>query len=549
MGATSVRRASLPLAGRERERGGIERLLAKAVAGESGTLVVRGEAGIGKTALLEYAAEGAGEMVVLRAAAVEAESDLAFAGLYGLLRPILRFLPELPGRQAEALQGALGLGPSTGTERLLVGAALLSLLATAAEDCPVLCLVDDAQWLDPPSADALVFAARRLRAERVAILFGAREGEQRRFEGTALPELVLTGLDDASAAALLAHGAANAVPAVRARLLAEAQGNPLALLELPLALSDAQLAGRAPISEAALPLTPRLESLFRRRIERLPEATQMALLVAAADNAGDLPMVIRAAACMRLPSEALDAAEQEDLIRTDGGAIGFRHPLVRSAVYDRATVSQRQRVHAALASALSGEEHTDRRVWHQAMATVDGDEEVAAALEASARRAQLRAGHASAATAFQRAAELTVDESRRAPRLASAAQAAWDAGQPDRALELIGRALPSADQRLRARLLSLRGVIESRCGNMRDAVTTLLEGADISPDPSLTLEMLHEAAEAATDTGDLPAAIEINTRAATLPAPTDRARFSQIAMAGFAQLFSGEDQGARESFE
>ena len=222
---------------------------------------------------------------------------------------------------------------------------------------------------------------------------------------------------------------------------------------------------------------------------------------------------------------------------------------MRSAVYDRATVSHRQRVHAALASALSREEHTDRRVWHQAAATVTGDEEVAAALEASARRAQLRAGHASAATAFQRAAELTVDESRLAPRLALAAHAAWDAGQPERALELIARALPSADQSLRSRLLHLRGVIESRCGNMRDAVATLLEGAEISADPSLTLEMLHQAAVAATDTGNLPAAIQINARAATLPAPTKRARFSQVAMTGFAQLFAGQNEAARESFE
>ena len=548
MGPTGLIRASTALVGRERECAEIERLLENAVAGESGTLVVRGEAGIGKTALLEYAAERAGEMLVLRATGVEAESDLAFAGVYGLVRPILEFLPQLPERQSDAFRGALGLGPSTGGERFLVAAALLSLVAAAADERSVLCLVDDAQLLDAPSVDALVFAARRLRAERVAILFAAREDEQRRFEAPAIPELAVIGLDDVSAAALLAYRAAEAAPAVRARLLAEARGNPLALLELPAALSDAQLAGQAPLSEA-MPLTPRLQSLFRQRIERLPEPTQTALLIAAADNAGDLRAVLRAAADLRLPAEALDAAEHEDLIRTTGGAIAFRHPLVRSAVYDRAALSNRQGVHAALARALSGEEHADRRVWHQAMATVTGDEEVAAALEASARRAQLRAGHASAATAFERAAELTVDESRRAPRLASAAQAAWDAGQPDRALELVARALPSADQSLRSRLLHLRGVIESRCGNMRDAVATLVEGAGLSSDPALTLEMLQEAGYAATNTGDLPTAVQLMARAATLPAPTKRARFSQVAMAGFAQLFSGENQAARGSFE
>ena len=548
MASTGVMPALADLVGRERECAAIDAVVDQALDGRGGALVVRGEAGIGKTALLEHAAERADGMVVLRTTGVEAESDLAFAGLYGLVRPILRFLPELPEPQSQALQGALGLGPSTSAERFLIAAALLSLLAAAAEDRPVLCVVDDAQWLDAPSADALAFAARRLYAERAAILFAARDGEQQRFEAPALRELVVIGLDDASAAALLAKRAAEAVPAVRARLVAEAQGNPLALLELPVALSDGQLAGHAPMSEA-IPLTPRLQSLFRQRIERLPEQTQTALLIAAADNAGDLPTVLRAAADMRLPTEAFDPAEHEVLIRIAEGAIAFRHPLVRSAVYDRATVSHRQQVHTALASSLSGEEHTDRRVWHQAMATATGDEEVAAALEASARRAQLRAGHASAATAFQRAAELTVDESRFAPRLASAAHAAWDAGQPDRALELIARALRLSDKDLRPRLLHLRGAIESRCGNMRDAVATLLEGAEISSDPSLTLEMLHEAAEAATDTGDLATAAELDARAVALPAPTKRAQFSQAAMTGFAQLFSGENQAAREFFE
>jgi DNA-binding CsgD family transcriptional regulator/tetratricopeptide (TPR) repeat protein len=548
MASTGVMPALADLVGRERECAAIDAVVDQALDGHGGAVVVRGDAGIGKTALLEHGVERADGLLVLRTIGVEAESDLAFAGLYGLVRPILRFLPELPEPQSQALQGALGLGPSTSAERFLIGAALLSLLAAAAEERPVLCVVDDAQWLDAPSADAVVFAARRLYAERVAILFAARDGEQQPFEAPALRELVVVGVDDAAAAALLAQRAAEAVPAVRARLLAEAQGNALALLELPAALSDGQLAGHAPLPEA-IPLTPRLQSLFRQRIERLPAPTQMVLLIAAADNAGDLPTVLRAAADMRLPTEALDPAEREGLIRTAGGAIEFRHPLVRSAVYDVATVSQRQRVHAALASALTGEEHTDRRVWHQATAAATGDEEVAAALEASARRAQLRGGHASAATAFQRAAELTVDESRLAPRLASAANAAWDAGQPDRALELVGRALQLSDKGLRSRLLHLRGVIESRCGNMRDAVATLLEGAETSSDPSLTLEMLHEAAEAATDTGDLPAAAQLNARAATLPAPTRRAQFSQAAMTGFARLFSGEKHAARGAFE
>src|SRR5262249_35541671 len=213
--------------------------------------------------------------------------------------------------------------------------------------------------------------------------------------------------------------------------------------------------------------------VFRQQISRLPPETQAALLIAAADNTGDAPAVLRAAAGLRLPADTLDPAEKAALIRITGTTITFRHPLVRSALYQPATLSQRQRVHAALAGALTGEENTDRRVWHQALATLTGDEEVAAALEASARRAQLRAGHASAATAFVRAAELSVDESRRTRRIAAAAQAAWDAGQPDRARDAIARALPAAAGELKARLLQLSGVIEARTGSCLDCWTRL----------------------------------------------------------------------------
>src|SRR6516162_7675242 len=267
---------------------------------------------------------------------------------------------------------------------------------------------------------------------------------------------MLTGLADLPAAMVLAGRARRAAPGVRDRLLAEAAGNPLALMELAGGLSDEQLQGLAPLPDA-IPLTPRLESVFRQRISRLPPASQAALLIAAADNTGDAPAVLRAAAGLRLPADALDPAEKAALIRITGTTITFRHPLVRSALYQPATLNERQRVHAALAAALAGEENTDRRVWHQAMATLTGDEEVAAALEASARRAQLRAGHASAATAFLRAAELSTDDARRVQRLAAAAQAAWDAGQPDRARDITERALPLADGQTRAPLLQLRG--------------------------------------------------------------------------------------------
>lgn len=277
---------------------------------------------------------------------------------------------------------------------------MIGLLAAAAETQPVLCLVDDAQWVDRPSAEALVFAARRLGAEQLAILFGARESEER-FEAAGLPELILSGLEPRSAAAVLQARAAGAVPSVRERLLAEAAGNPLALLELPGALSGAQLEGRVPLPDA-ISLTPRLEEAFRQRAARLPQEAQTALLIVAADTSGDIPAVLRAAAELGLAPDALDPAESAALVRVTGRAIAFRHPLIRSALYQGATLSQRQQVHRALAGALQGEEHADRRVWHQAMAALADDEEVAAALEASARRAQLRAGRSWRPTACWR---------------------------------------------------------------------------------------------------------------------------------------------------
>jgi DNA-binding CsgD family transcriptional regulator len=533
------------LVGRERECAVIDRLLEDACGGVSGALVVRGEAGIGKSALLEYAVrQAAPGMMILRAAGVEAEADLAFAGLHGLLRPIVARLGELPETQSRALAGALGLGPSPHSDRLLISAAVLSLLAAAAEDRPVLCVVDDAQWVDQPSADALVFTARRLQAEQLALLFGVREGESRRFEAAGVGELPLSGLNPPSAAAVLADRTGNATPAVRERLLAEADGNPLALLELPAGLSQAQLEGRVALPEA-IPLSPRLEGVFRQRAGRLPDAAQAALLVSAADTTGDVSAVLRALAGLGLPPDALDPAEEAALIRITERTIAFRHPLVRSALYQGATLSQRRRVHAALAAAFTGEEHADRRVWHQAMATLSGDEEVAAALEASARRAQLRAGHSSAATAFLRAAELSTDQSRRTRRIAAAAQAAWDAGQAGRARDAIARALPLATGELRAHLLHVNGVIESRTGSLQEGWSRLVEGGEATSEVSLKLEMLLEAAEAATMAGDLARAMEIVRGSAQISPVSARDRLISTIFRGYLQEYAGEHEQAQ----
>lgn len=251
---------------------------------------------------------------------------------------------------------------------------------------------------------------------------------------------------------------------------------------------------------------------------------------------------------LQLPADVLAPAERTGLIHIANRTIVFRHPLVRSALYQGATLSQRQAAHASLAGALTGEEHADRRVWHQAMATLTGDEEVAAALEASARRAQLRAAHASAATAFLRAAELSTDEARRIRRIAAAAQAAWDAGQPDHARDAIGLVLPAASGEVRARLLHLSGVIEARTGNLRDACTILLEGADMTGDPSLELEMLLDAAEAITFAGDLAKVVPLGEKASRVPAASERDRFLQAVLSGFARFYAGQHDEAERLF-
>jgi DNA-binding CsgD family transcriptional regulator len=478
-------------------------------------------------------------MTVLRAAGVEVESDLAFAGLHILVRPIVDKLPELPGPQRAALAAALGLGPGEGSDRFLVSAALLSLLAAAAEDGPILCLVDDAQWLDVPSAEALVFAARRLGAEGIVLLFAAREGEGRDFQAPGLDEFAIAELDQKSAVVLLDRAAHEAAPPVRERLLAEAAGNPLALLELPAELSGGQLAGRGELPDA-IPLSSRLQAAFRHRIERLPKPTQAALLIAAVEDEGELAVVLRAASELQLPQDALDPAEEAGLIETDDLTLRFRHPLVRSAAYGPATLSQRRQAHSALANAFPGGKRADAALWHRAMSTLTADEEIAAGLEESARRSELRGGHASAATAFDRAAQLSDDASSRGRRLAAAAEAAWEAGQVDRARDLVHQALPLVDQPQHAPLLYLRGVIEGRGGKFEEALATFSEGIGETDDVSLALEMLREAADSAMFAGDVDQMIELGERAGKFAPVTEIDRFIVASLSGLAAELSGD---------
>jgi DNA-binding CsgD family transcriptional regulator len=535
------------LYGRDAVCAQLRELLAGARGGESGTLVIRGDAGVGKSALLNFAAEEASGMQVLQIRATEAEVDLAFAGLFALLRPILSKLSRLSGPQGRALAGALGLSEGRSPDRFLVSAGALGLLAAAAEETPVCCLVDDAQWLDQPSAEALVFVARRLRADAVALLFAASHWGGRHFDAADIPEINLEGVDRQSAARILDGTGRKVAPYVRERLLAEAAGNPLALRELPAGLNEDERAGRTPFPEQ-IALTPRLRTLFERRIQRLPAHTREALLVCALDGTGDTGVVLHAAAQLALSADSLGPAETDGLLRVAAGAITFAHPLVRAAVIDAAPLAQRQRVHTAFAQTLTAAEHVDRRVWHQAIAAVSGDDAVADALEESALRAQERGGHSTAAIAFQRAAELTQDKTRHGRRLASAADAAWNAGQADRARVLVERALRSGQNaELRPQLLHLLGLIERAEGRYRDAGETLLAAARESSDPSRTLEISVDVVYSAIG-ADFPDELvtALGHQAGALPTLTPTDEFNKRVVLWLGRQFAGEFDAARE---
>src|SRR4051794_10636594 len=377
--------AEIPmLRGRRDERAVLDGLLEDSRAGGSGVLVLRGEAGIGKTALLEHAIESASSFALLRALGVESEMELPFAALHQLCAPVHDFIDRLPAPQRAALEIIFGMSAGAAPDRILVALATLNLVSETAHERPLLCVIDDAQWLDRSSAQVLGFVARRLLAEPVALLFAARETTGA-FAG--LPELLIDGLDDAESRKLLA----SVIPGrlddrVADQLVAEARGNPLALLELPRGLSPAQLAGGFGLP-GALSLQGRIEQSFLRRLEALPENTQRVLLAAAAEPLGDPALLTRVAERLGIAGAVREPVESAGLIEIDG-RVRFRHPLVRSAVYRAASAEQRRRVHRALAEATDAETDPDRRAWHLAEATAGPDEDVAAELERAAARAQ-----------------------------------------------------------------------------------------------------------------------------------------------------------------
>jgi DNA-binding CsgD family transcriptional regulator len=461
---------------RRGERAAVDRVLDRARAGSSAVLVVRGEPGIGKTALLGYAAGRGLGFRVVRAWGVESEMELAFAGLHQLCGPMLGRLDQLPGPQRDALAVAFGMREGQAPDRFLVGLAVLSLLAATAEDQPLACLVDDAQWLDRASVQCLAFAARRLLAEPVALIVAVREpGDDHELAG--LPGLTVTTLGHDDARALLATAIGGRLDARVADLIvAETRGNPLALLELPRGLAPAELAGGFGLPGAA-PLTGRIEDSFARQLDALPDQTRRLLLLAAADPSGDRPLVWRAAGRLGIPAQAGAPAVEAGLVEF-GTRVRFRHPLVRSAAYRSASFSERRQMHAALAEATDPIADPDRRAWHRAQAAAGPDEEVAAELECSAGRAQARGGLAAAAAFLERSVLLTADPARHADRALAAAQASLQAGAFGKALDLLATAEAGPlDELQSARLDLLRGQIAFASGPGADAPALLLKAA------------------------------------------------------------------------
>jgi DNA-binding CsgD family transcriptional regulator len=502
--AMANRDARRGLLGRRSECEALDRLLRSVRSGQSRVLVLRGEAGIGKTALLEYVVEQASGCRIARTAGVQSEMELAFAGLHQLCAPMLDRLESLPGPQRDALGAAFGLSAAPAPDRFLVGLAVLGLLSEVAEDRPLVCAVEDAQWLDRESAQTLGFVARRLLAERVALIFAVREPSE--LDAVAgLPDLVVTGLDDRDAHALLDSAIRGRLDErVRDRLVAETRGNPLALLELPHGSTPAELAGGFGLA-SAVPLANRIERSFLRRFESLPPKSHRLVLTAAAEPVGDVTLLWRAAERLGIGAEAAAPAQATELIAL-GARVHFRHPLVRSAVYRTAPVHERQEVHRALAEATDPDADPDRRAWHRAHAAAGLDEAVADELERSADRAQRRGGVAAAAAFLQRAAELTPDPARRGARALAAAQAKLQAGSREAAEDLLATAeLAPLDELQRARLQRLRAQIAFVFSRGSDAPPLLLDAARRleALEPALARETYLEALGAAMYAGRL----------------------------------------------
>jgi len=521
------------LLGRNDECAALEAPLAAVRGGQSRVLVLRGDPGVGKTALLEYAVDAARGFRLARAAGVEAEMELPFGALQSLCAPMLDRLPALPDPQRAAISTAFGLTSGTPPEPLLVGLAALSLVADASREQPLLCVIDDAQWLDSASAQALAFVARRLLADPVAVLFATREPSR---ELAGLPELSVRGLDRSAARQLLASVITGPLDdRVRDRVVSETRGNPLALLELPRGLTSAELALGFGGSDA-MPVSGQIEQHYQRRISELPQATQRLLLIAALAPLGEPARIRRAAELGGIGAGAADPALAAGLLESD---LQFRHPLVRSAVLRASSPEERRRAHLALAEATDGKVDPDHRAWHRAQAALGPDEDVAEELERAAGRAQQRGGRAAAAGLLERSAELTPDPQRCSLRRLLAAHGQLMAGATGRAQALLDESLPNLhDRPLRAQALRMQGVIRFSDGRGGETPSLLFEAAMglKESDPQLARTVLMEAFEAAMWAGHLTTGttpLTVAEAAREIPAPDDDKHLGSLLLTAF----------------
>jgi DNA-binding CsgD family transcriptional regulator len=533
----STRNSWAWLQGRHSERHALDRLVSGARAGTSGALVVRGEAGVGKSVLLDYLLVHAPGCRIVRASGIESEMELAYAGLHQVCAPFIDRLERLPAPQREALENAFGLRSGGAPDRFLVGLAVLTLLSEVAEEQPLICLLDDTQWLDHASTQVLGFVGRRLGAEGVVLLFAMRDSAESQ-DLMGLPELRLGPLADADARALLATAMPGRLDeSVRDRIVAEARGNPLALLELPRAWTAAAFAGGFGLPDG-VSVSGRIEESFRRRLSPLGPESRRLLLVAAADPTGDPVLVHAAAEQLGIPDDAAEPARAAGLLDTET-QIRFRHPLVRTVVYRDSPIAERRLVHRALANATDPALDPDRRAWHRATAAAAPDEEVALDLVGSAGRAQARGGFAAAAALLQRAVDLTPDQGRRAERALGAAQASIQAGAFDAALGLLATVgTDPLDDSLHAQVELLRSHIAFASGLGREAPPLLLSAArGIEPfSLDLARETYLTAWGASVFTGRGDVIVEICQAVRALPPPPGRPRPIDLLLDGFALL-------------
>ena len=535
------------LVGRDPERLAVRRVLADARVGRSGVLGLVGEAGIGKTALLEVAREHAEGMQILCARGIQSEADVPFAGLLELLRPALGALHRVPVPQAAALESALALRPGGAQDRFAVGAGTLSLLAAYAEQAPVLVLIDDAHWLDAPSAEALLFAIRRLLADSVAVLMAVRDGHSSLLDGADLPIQRVGGLDRRATRELLTREAGHE-PAgdVVERLYEATVGNPLALLEMAPGAAGLAASG----IEVPAPVSRRITEAFLHRSAPLPARARRVLTLAAASHRGELAVLARAAGTLGLELADLGPAEAAGLVSLGDGVVEFRHPLARAAVYSDASAQERREAHRALASALPDRD-ADWRAWHLASAAAGPDETACAALQQAAVRARERSAYATASAAFERAARLTTQDDLCDQLLYAAADAAWAAGTGDRTAGLIDELRARAPRgTLAARVTHLHGQLLAHRGPVMDGHATLVAAAELAAqagEPELGALMLADAAHACFYGGAAATMATTTARALKLlpAAPSERAAFVCQMAHGLALVMIGDgDLGA-----